>query len=261
MTRLVVSLHDVAPPFESQIVQQMEALRRVGMDVVTLMVVPNWEGRHELRSAVSLTNHLREWRRRGCEVALHGYSHRTHGPIRGSLVRQLRGRLFAAHAAEFLTFSGADALTAVDRGRAELEELGLGSIEVFCPPGWLITDEAEDAVAEAGFRGLVGITSLQDLPNRRLVWLGTRGYMGVHPLHQLGASMLTASAPLLLGGSSATSVYLHPDPSGGNGWMAAVRRVGRMVAEGIEPATYRELLEVLSDPAPSAGSAAGDLEP
>lgn len=230
--RLVVSLHDVGPPFEDEIRAQVAALANIGIRRLVLKVVPSWHGAYPISSASSLTGYLRDLVSSGCQVVLHGYEHRPRGPWRGSPIRRTRGRVFATDSAEFLTLSAEEAREAVRRGLNEFLAAGLPLPDTFSAPGWLLTDEAEDAIVEAGIRRLIGMFSIQDLRSQRLYWLPSLGYMGGGRLHQLGVAALNRLVEPSMRRAFAVKVYLHPDPSRRRRWMPMIQTLDAMVDQG-----------------------------
>lgn len=245
MRRVIVSLHDVAPPYEADIRAQLEELRRLSVERCVLKVVPNWHGQHQLSRSPSLIDLLVRQVNAGSQVILHGYRHEPVGVWRGSPARMARARLFASRAAEFMTMSGAEARLAVERGLDELERSDLPPPDTFCAPGWLLSDEAENAVTEAGIRYLVGMFSLQDLRRRTLRWVPARGYMGAGRLHGCGAGVLAAMVGAVAGRATVRKVYLHPDTSGRRGWLKTINLVRDLLDSGWEPSTFGDLAREL----------------
>ena len=238
---VVVSLHDVAPPFAEDIERQVDALGALGVSRFALKVVPNWHGQHPLSQLPGFTSRLVQWERQGAEVVLHGLEHRPRGRWRGSPQRLTRARMFAPSAAEFMTLGGAEARESVVSGLAELETAGLSRTETFCAPGWLMTDEAEDGVAEAGIRLVTGMFSLHDLSARRLWWIPSRGYMGTGNWSERGVGALNLIASSAIGRACIRKVYLHPDPSGRQRWRRALAEIRTAVETGWTPATFGQV--------------------
>lgn len=240
--RLIVSLHDVAPPFEHEIRSQLEALAAVGVHRCVLKVVPNWHGDHPLSSAPSLVELLQERCETGSELVLHGLEHRRQGPLRGPVHDRLRASLFAGDAAEFLTLAPDDALRSVRQGRELFAAAGLPAPTSFCAPGWLLAPDLRSALAEAGIRRVIGMFTVYDLETGCRRILPALGSMGAAPLHE--AAIQLGNRIVRLAGLRADieKVYLHPQ---GGTERPDVRRVlsqaQRMIAQGWQPATYREL--------------------
>ena len=237
---LVVSLHDVAPPFEAQLRRQLARLDSLGVSRRVLKVVPNWQGRYPLPEAESLVALLRAEAAGGSQLVLHGLEHRPRGPWHG----RWRSALVAGRAAEFVTLDAVVAEHSVREGCALFARAGLPQPSAFCAPGWLITREATEGLRAAGLRWLVGEFTLRDLASSRRLFLPAFGQVGGSPLHEAASAFLN----WWLGGAwlsraGAAKAYLHPQ--GDQDGLAArrtLRRIGRLVAEsGWRPATYADL--------------------
>ena len=244
--RVIVSLHDVAPPFEAAIRAQLALLAPAGVRRVALKVVPNWHGAHPLSESPSLIALLHEQLAVGSQIVLHGFTHQPHGgrPFRGPWLSRTRARLFAGDAAEFLTLSADEAAAALRQGIAAFERAGLPRPDTFCAPGWLHNAEAVAALKREGFRYLIDMFVVRDLWEGRSVWTPPVGYMGGGPRQELGVQILNGIVrQTALRAAPVAKVYLHPqgDPTG-----AIVRRrvaeLARMIArDGWRPSTFAEV--------------------
>ena len=244
--RLIVGLHDVAPPFEPQIRAQLEALSAIGVRRCVLKVVPNWHGSSPITQAASFLDLLHEQVAAGSELVLHGFEHRPRGTLRGPLLRRLRGTLFAAQAAEFLTLTPAEAERAIGDGMELFERAGLPRPDSFCAPGWLITSEAEAAVARAGIRCLISMFSVYDLAAERRQWTPGFGYMGASPGQEAGVQILNGIVRrTVLPHARVVKVFLHPQGYAESGAARGVMRaLAEMVSQGgWQMATYREVYD------------------
>lgn len=243
--RVVVSLHDVAPPYEAVIRAQLDLLAAIGVSRVVLKVVPNWHGGAPMNDAPALVDLLRAQVAGESQLVLHGYEHRPHGPFRGPLMRRARARLFAASAAEFLTLSPAEAELALRKGLACFAEAGLPTPAMFCAPGWLHNAAALSALKRTGFSTLIGMFTCQDLRSGRRIWTPGVGYMGASSGQETGVQILNGMVRgSVLRRATLAKVYLHPqhDPQGPI-VRGLVRQLARMIRdEGWQPATYTEVL-------------------
>lgn len=105
MPAVVVSVHDVAPPDLEGLRALLRALDGIGARPRVLKVVPHFAHRWSLGEDPALVQLLREEVAIGGELVLHGYTHRTEGPLRGSPTSRLRAQWFAARDPEFLSVS------------------------------------------------------------------------------------------------------------------------------------------------------------
>lgn len=240
--RLIVSLHDVAPPFEEEIRAQLAALRAVGVGRCVLEVVPNWHGTNPLPAADSLAELLRAEQEHGSELVLHGLEHRRRGPLRAPAPLRLRADLFAPDACEFLTLTPSQAVTSVLQGRELFQLAGLAAPSAFCAPGWLLAPDLLPALAQAGMRQVIDMFTLRDLRTGRRRMVPSIGYMGAGPLQERGVQLLNHLVSLAACWATLVAVYLHPQ--GGMNRAAArdtLTRIEHLVRAGWQPTTYAEM--------------------
>jgi predicted deacetylase len=239
--KLVVSLHDVAPPYEREIRRQLALLRGEGVGPVVLKVVPNWHGKHPLAAAPSLVDLLHEEARRGSQLVLHGLEHRSHGRLRGTATIRMRGEIFARGAAEFLSFTRGQAAEAVRAGLSSFEASGLPRPSTFCAPGWLMSSEADLGVADAGIERTISMFTLRD-HRVRLITVAGIGYMGAGTWQELGVSLLNRLiATTWVPSSAVTRVFLHPQLRSNRAIDGHIRRAGALLRRGWEPAIFDEI--------------------
>ncbi len=241
---LIVTLHDVAPPFEAEIRAQLEQLAAAGVRRCVLKVVPDWHGSHPISGSPSLIDLLCSQLAAGSQLVLHGLEHRPHGPLRGAFWNRLRGAVFARDAAEFLTFPPSEAARAVREGLELFEEAGLPRPSAFCAPGWLLAGDMYAAIARAGIRHVIGMFSVHDLWTSRRYWLPAVGSMGVSSGQEAGVQLLNGIVRrTVLHRAAAAKVYLHPQGGMRNpGVRQMIAEVAEMVDRGNWlPATYAEL--------------------
>lgn len=248
LRRVIVSLHDVAPPFEAAIRLQVEMLAAIGVRRVVFKVVPNWHGAYPLQESPTLISFLRAQVASGSQIVLHGFRHQplSQRPFQGPWLMRLRGRLFANDAAEFLTLSTGEAENALERGLVCFEQAGLPRPTMFCPPGWLYNEATKAALRRTGIRCLVGIFALRDVRKRQRIWTPGVGYMGASPGQELGVQMLNGIVrQSALRVASVAKVYLHPqgDPSGPIVRNRLAELAQMIEQEGWQPATYAEVCD------------------
>jgi predicted deacetylase len=244
--RVIVSLHDVAPPFEAAIQTQLRMLAEIGAPRVSLMVVPNWHGAAPLLASPSFVNLLQAQVAAGSQLILHGFEHRPWGsrPFAGPWLSRLRARLFAADAAECLTLSADETADALRCGVACFAQAGLPLPTAFCAPGWLYDAQTVAALQQTGFRSLISMFTVRDAQDHRRAWTPAVGYMGAWPAQELGVRILNGIVQqTALRTASLASVYLHPqrDPSGAIVRRQLARLAQMIERDGWQPATYAEV--------------------
>ena len=214
---LIVTIHDVAPPFTPGVRELLGELDRRAISPRVLKVVPNYADRWPLERDADLCDLLRSEVAAGSEIVAHGWTHQTQGVLHGSLTQRWRGAWFAPRAAEFLTLSeDAAHESALSARRGLADALGVEP-EAFCAPAWLINREGRQGVAAAGFRYLIEQAKVRDIQSGQAITTPWQGYMGVGGIHellvQLGNGAVAASSQLTGGGlshSPVVKVFLHP---------------------------------------------------
>jgi predicted deacetylase len=239
--RLVVSIHDVRPSLEREVRYLLAALDAVGARLRVLKVVPNADGREDMRASARLTRLIADEAAAGSEIVLHGYTHRAAGRARGSLSTRLRARLFAGDAAEFLTLDRSEMVRRLHAGRETLREIGVEPAG-FCAPCWLAAPEMPGALAECGFRYYITMNTLIDLAGGRRVWTPWAGYMGAGGAQErliggVGRAYVTAA-----GAAPVVKVFLHPQRAIGVRASGDTVRLLSHLLRARQPTTYAALL-------------------
>ncbi len=241
---LVVAIHDVSPQRLGEVRWLLERLDETAVRPRVLKVIPAFDG-VELGPDGELAELLRSEQERGSEIVVHGYTHRSAGPLRGSPVTLARARLFAPDDAEFLSLDREEAARRLRRGREVLEAAGL-RVSGFCAPGWLAPAWIDEAARAAGYDHVLGLIRIADLARDRVRFVPTFGYMGSDRLQERLVAMggdtsislnrwLGSQLPDLTG-------FLHP--AGAPSSVAAARTIGRIaeLARRHTVTTYADLL-------------------
>ncbi|TDW67532.1 hypothetical protein EDF57_102418 [Novosphingobium sp. PhB55] len=148
--RLLVSIHDVAPCFESEVDRLADLIdARLGPARYAMLVVPDHWGRAPLAQAPAFQARLRGWAERGVEMFVHGWFHRDGSRHQGAA--GFKARHMTAGEGEFLGLSHADALQRMADGKALIEDVIGRPAAGFIAPAWLYGPGAMQALAECGF--------------------------------------------------------------------------------------------------------------
>lgn len=148
--RLLVSIHDVAPCFESQVDRLADLVEaRVGKARYAMLVVPDHWGRAPLSQASAFQARLRAWAQSGIEMFVHGWFHRDTAEHRGAA--SFKARHMTAGEGEFLGLSHTDALQRMRDGKALVEDIIGMPAAGFIAPAWLYGPGAMQALGECGF--------------------------------------------------------------------------------------------------------------
>ena len=122
MKRLLVSIHDVGPRFETEVVRLTELLaERLGGAAFAMLVVPNHWGDSPLAADRPFAARLRRWAEQGVEMFVHGWFHRDDSPHSG--LSGLKARHMTAGEGEFLGLTAAEAARRMGDGKALIEDI------------------------------------------------------------------------------------------------------------------------------------------
>lgn len=147
--RLIASIHDVSPRFESEVDQLSDILgNRLG-NRISMLLVPNHWGDSPIVAGSPFATRLREWSDRGVEMLLHGFFHRDHIVHQG-FGERARARWMTAGEGEFLGLSAKLAADRIGRGRSIIEDILGKPVAGFVAPAWLYGRGALEALAASG---------------------------------------------------------------------------------------------------------------
>ena len=205
--RLVVSVHDVAPPHWERVQRMLQALDSVGVSRRSLLVIPNLQGRWPLDEHDDFCAELRQRREQGDELVLHGFEHVGVGEPRGALDR-FRNRWFTQGEGEFLSLSYREASERLGRGSELARRMGL-DVAGFIAPAWLINAEGLRAARDCGFLYTNSYFTFTDLVAGQS-WLSPSLVFGPGHLNDDAALVLQRQLVTVLRRSAVVRVVLHP---------------------------------------------------
>lgn len=149
--RLLLSIHDVGPRFESEVDRLRDLLGRYApTDRISLLVVPNHWGEAPIRATSPFARRLHGWAEGGADIFVHGWYHRDELNHRSALVR-LKAQHMTAGEGEFLGLSQSIAAARMQCGRALLEDITGRPVAGFIAPAWLYGEGAMKALADCEF--------------------------------------------------------------------------------------------------------------
>lgn len=148
--RLLVSIHDVGPAFESAIDQLADLLsQQLGGPRFAMLVVPNHWGTNPLHRDSAFAGRLRAWADNGIEMFVHGWFHRDKSDHRGAAA--FKARYMTAREGEFLGLPKAEAARRMADGRTLIEDIIGREVCGFIAPAWLYGKDAHAALQDSGF--------------------------------------------------------------------------------------------------------------
>ena len=206
MTRLVVSLHDVAPS-TAEISRRWLDLLETRSIRASLLVVPGfWQG-SEMRSANSFSSWLRRAETNGHEIVLHGWEHRRGTHPRG--VRERVGALVGRGCEEFWSVTYDEALARITNGLNVMRGEGFEP-RGFVAPAWLMSHDTIRALRTSAMRYTVTHSRIIDLESReslKILVTSQRPESALSGISALGSRGLASS---LFGLSRPLRVAIHP---------------------------------------------------
>lgn len=239
---LVVSIHDVSPFTLEPTRAILEALRALGVDHTSLLVVPD----HHQRGNFLENKAFCEWLAARCgeghEAVIHGYYHKRERVPGESPLQKFMTRAYTADEGEFYDIGEERALRLVTRAQQEFASLGLHP-RGFIAPAWLLSDDGEQALHRAGIRYTTRIGGVLDLRNNVTHPARSMVY-SVRAAWRRGASLAWNAAlyrrlkphPLL-------RVSIHPPDLGHSKiWRQIAGYVALALEEGRRPMTYWDWL-------------------
>src|SRR6476646_3707590 len=105
---LLASIHDVSPPFESEVDRLLDLLAPHVGKRLAMLVVPNHWGDAPIIPGSPFATRLRSWADDGVEMFLHGFTHRDDSR-HGDPAARARARFMTAGEGEFLGLGDAAA--------------------------------------------------------------------------------------------------------------------------------------------------------
>ena len=251
---LLTTIHDVSPPHLAAARELRARLAAWGVARATLLVVPDFHGRHPLGGAPDTVAWLRARAAAGDEICLHGGVHRQRGAIAGRADRA-RAALATDGEGECLALTpGARARMLVD-GKRALEDLLGRPVAGFVAPAWLEPRGFGAHLAAAGFGWHEGRLWIERLARpgtaeaRRLHRTPVIGF-ATRSRIRLAAALAWAGAlaPALAAARAAGAgpaharVALHPADRGSPAVLRAAERAVRTLLATHAPETYARAL-------------------
>jgi len=148
--RLLLSVHDVAPCFESEVDRLTDMLARLaGGPRLAMLVVPDHWRRAPISRAPSFQARLRSWSDAGVEMFVHGWTHQDDAVHQGAAA--FKARHMTGGEGEFLGLTRDEAVRRMSDGKALVEDVIGRPATGFIAPAWLYGPGALAALRDCGF--------------------------------------------------------------------------------------------------------------
>ncbi|CAN5370875.1 DUF2334 domain-containing protein [soil metagenome] len=236
---LIVSIHDVSPLTHASVVAILDDLASLGVCKTSLLVVPDHHHKAPIFENPPFCEWLRNQQFSGHELVMHGYFHQR--PAGGTWAQSLVTEHYTKGEGEFFDLTQRAAAERLKKAQAEFARENFRTVG-FIAPAWLLGDEAERAVCDAGFDYTTRLQNIKDLKSgavcatQSLVWSVRAAWRRVVSLawNSFLARRL-ASNPVL-------RVGLHPPDWEHPAIRAQVLRLIRAALASREAITYEEWL-------------------
>ena len=243
MKRLLVSIHDVGPRFETEIDLLLERLsRHVDRRDLAMLVVPDHWGQHPIDPASSFATRLREWADDGVSMFAHGWFHKDMAVHSGATAR-FKARHMTAGEGEFLGLDEATAARRMDDARDLIEQIIGRPVAGFVAPAWLYGRPALDALAKARFALAEDHMKVWQPGSGRVLARGPVITWASRSRARIASSLLAARLlPPLLRAAPVARVAVHPGDAHVPALLASIDRVLARMSRTHAPARYDALL-------------------
>jgi predicted deacetylase len=249
--RIVISLHDVSPLTEGRCRRIVQELEQMGVQKLSLLVIPDHHAKGRTVDAPALCEWLRQCAQNGHEIVTHGYFHRREKKPGENLMQRMTTRVYTAGEGEFFDAGRAEAAALVRRGNDELRSVGLAP-RGFIAPAWLLGAEAENGLRDAGCEYTTRLREVLDLrsgavaASQSLCWSVRASWRRVVSL-VWNASLFARleRAPLM-------RIAVHPVDVGHEAIWKQIRTLVRAALERRTPTTYLEWIMQQRAALPSA---------
>jgi predicted deacetylase len=237
---LLVSIHDVTPALQPNVIRLWDLCSRHGL-APALLVVPNWHGRWPLEEHSSFIDWIRARAGEGAEVVLHGERHDEMGLPR-TLWESCRAWGKTDGEGEFLSLDAAAARDRLNRALQRLRKLGLEPTG-FVPPAWLAGEATHQAAAAAGLRFTEDTRCIRLLSSGQQVKSPVVRWSARTPMRAWGSAAVAGARWTFQRSSAWPRIALHP---GDLDHEVTARSIGRTLERWLRrhrPGHYADLTD------------------
>ncbi|BBD02070.1 hypothetical protein YGS_C2P0083 [Sphingobium sp. YG1] len=252
MRRLLLSIHDVGPRFETEVDRLVDHVsRHVPVQHLAMLVVPNHWGDHPLVAGSPFASRLRGWADRGVSLFAHGWYHRDDSRHTGAASR-FKARHMTAGEGEFLGLNHATALQRMADGRALIEDISGRPVSGFVAPAWLYGAPALMALEQAGFALAEDHMKVWSPRTGTTLARGPVITWASRSRARIASSLAIAQIlPPLLRFAPVVRIAVHPGDAHVPSLMLSIDDALRRVRRSHAPARYDDLLPARTTPCAS----------
>jgi predicted deacetylase len=151
-----VEVHDASPRYLRELRKIFNKLESMGVKEDLIAIVPNWAGQWDIRKHPDFIKLIKERERRGAELVLHGYTHKT--DKKPHLYDFLLGNVDAF---EFRDLKYEEARLKLRNAKQTFKAAFGHYPKGFIAPNWSINEEAIRAVKDEGFEYISSIRHIK----------------------------------------------------------------------------------------------------
>ncbi|PJG45985.1 DUF2334 domain-containing protein [Sphingobium sp. LB126] len=243
MKKLLLSIHDVGPRFESEVDLLLDRLaRHVPVGRLAMLVVPDHWGGYPLRPGSAFAGRLRRWSDAGVSMFAHGWFHRDMATHDGAAAR-FKARHMTAGEGEFLGLDKATAERRMIDARDLIQSITGRPVAGFVAPAWLYGPSALEALAESGFALAEDHMKVWQPSTGRVLARGPVLTWASRSRARIASSLLAARLlPPLLRHAAVARVAVHPGDAHVPRLLASIDRALRRLTRTHEAGRYDDLL-------------------
>lgn len=243
MKKLLLSIHDVGPRFETEVDLLLDRLsHHAGPGELAMLVVPDHWGRHPLAVGSPFAARLRAWADAGVSMFAHGWFHKDMA-VHDQAVARFKARHMTAGEGEFLGLDGETAARRMRDGRDLIEQITGRPVAGFIAPAWLYGAPALDALEQCGFALAEDHMKVWHPPSGRVLARGPVITWASRSRARIASSLLAARLlPPVLRHAPVARVAVHPGDAHVPALLASIDRVLGRLGRTHRPARYGDLL-------------------
>ncbi|AMK25325.1 MULTISPECIES: polysaccharide deacetylase family protein [unclassified Sphingobium] len=243
MKRLLLSIHDVGPRFETEVDLLLDRMtRHAGPAELAMLVVPDHWGRHPLAVGSPFAVRLRAWADAGISMFAHGWFHQDR-TVHDQPVARFKARHMTAGEGEFLGLDGETAARRMIDGRDLIEQITGRPVAGFVAPAWLYGAPALDALGQCGFALAEDHMKVWHPPSGKVLARGPVITWASRSRARIASSLLAARVlPPVLRHAPVARVAVHPGDAHVPALLASIDRVLWRLGRTHRPARYGDLL-------------------
>ncbi len=244
LRRMLLSIHDVGPRFESEIDALHDRLsQHVGATSMAMLVVPNHWNEAPIRPSSPFAGRMRRWAELGIEIFVHGWFHRDEAQYSDRL-SQFKARHMTAGEGEFLGLSTGEAIRRMRDGRALIESITGQPVAGFIAPAWLYGASALEALIRTDFTIAEDHMKVWHPPSGKPLCRGPVITWASRSRTRIASSLIAARiARTVLARAAVVRIAVHPGDIHVPSLMRSIDTTLSAFGRSHVPARYADLLQ------------------